>query len=51
MGGEAFADKRQWILKRTRSGSGTMRGVVTISQRHQRTRGGGILKAGGTSKQ
>jgi hypothetical protein len=36
-----------WI----RSGSGATKGVVTISWRHQRTRGGGVYKAGGTSKQ
>jgi hypothetical protein len=49
-GGEAFADKRWWIVERTRSGSGAMRGVMTISWRHQRTRGGGVYKAGGTLK-
>ncbi len=34
----------RWIVERTRSGSSMMRGVVTISQRHQRTIGGGVLK-------
>jgi hypothetical protein len=32
--GEAFADKRRWIVERTRSGSGATRGVLTISRRH-----------------
>jgi hypothetical protein len=50
MGGEVFADKRRLIVERTRSGSGATRGIVTISRRHQQTRGGGVLKAGGTSK-
>jgi hypothetical protein len=50
IGGEAFADKKGWILKRMRSGSGATRGIVTISRRHQRTRGDGVLKAGGTLK-
>jgi hypothetical protein len=30
-GGETFADRRRWIVERTRSGSSTMRGIVTIS--------------------
>jgi hypothetical protein len=29
-----FADKRGWIVKRTRSSSSATRGVVTISWRH-----------------
>jgi hypothetical protein len=49
--GEAFADKRQWIIKRMRSSSRETRGIVTISWRHQRTRGGGVYKVGGTLKQ
>jgi hypothetical protein len=51
MGGEGFADKRWWILGRMRSSSGATRSIVTISWRHQQTRGGGILKAGSTLKQ
>jgi hypothetical protein len=43
-GGEAFADKRRRIVKRTRSGSSVTRGILTTSQRHQRTRGDGVLK-------
>jgi hypothetical protein len=49
-GGEASADKRKWIVERTRSVSGAIRGVMTASRRHQQTRGGGILKADGTSR-
>jgi hypothetical protein len=47
---EAFADRRWWIVERTRSGSSATRGIVTKSRRHQWTRGGGVLKACGTSK-
>jgi hypothetical protein len=50
MGREAFTDKRRWIVDRMRSNSGATRGVVTISWRHQRIRGGGIYKASGTLK-
>jgi hypothetical protein len=51
-GGRASTDKRRQIVQRTRSGSGSGAtiGIMTTSRRHQRTIGGGILKAGGTSR-
>ncbi len=56
---EVSADKRQRSIKKTRGGGGTARGVVTTSQQMrgkqeeicQQTRGSGILKAGGASRQ
>ncbi len=47
-GGNVFADKRRWIVDRMRSGSSVTRGIVTISWRHQRTRGGSVYKGVGT---
>jgi hypothetical protein len=48
---EAFTDKSRRIVKRTRSSSGAMKGIVTTSRRHHWTRGSGILKAGGTLRE